>query len=419
MNGSMIGFQYRQNELACEGVPLSAVARAAGTPVHVYSAGVIAQRYAALDRAFAGHPHRVHYALKANSTLAVVRLFQRAGAGADVNSGGELEVALRAGFSPGDIVFTGVGKTNDELDRAVSLDLAAINVESSGEAARIEARARTTGRTVRIGVRVNPDVEAGTHRHIATGHAAAKFGMPVAMARAALPELAQQAHLQVVGLHAHIGSQVTDARPFVEAANVLAELAAAVMAKGVPLEHIDIGGGLGVAYEPGQSVLTADDYAAALDPLTRLGLKLLLEPGRWIVGPAGVLITTVVDVKPKPDGGLFVVADEGMTELLRPALYGAWHAIEAVAPRKGAPALCDVAGPICETSDTLGAARTLPPLEPGDLLAIRDTGAYGAVMASNYNRRPLAAEVLVEGERWTVVRRRQTIDEMLQWDALC
>lgn len=412
-----MAFDRVEGRLTCDGVSLDAIAAAAGTPVHVYSAATILERYHALDAAFASYPHRLHYAIKANATLGIVRLMRELGASADANSGGEIEVALRAGFTPADIVFTGVGKTAAELDRAVGLRLGAINVESPGEMDRIASRAKAQGIRTRVAVRINPDVDAGSHPHISTGRLDTKFGMSVADAASLIRTMAANADLHVVGLHVHVGSQVTTTGPLVRAATVISDLARTLAADDIRLEHLDLGGGLGLAYEPGQPALRVEEYAEAILPAIRAaGLMLLLEPGRWIVGPAGMLVAEVVDIKPKPTGGLFVIVDAGLTDLLRPALYGAWHSIEAVAPRAGAPVEADIVGPVCETSDTLGRDRSLPPVHVGDVLAIRDTGAYGAVMASNYNRRPLASEVLVRDGQWRVIRRRQTVDEMLQWD---
>lgn len=415
----MPGFSREHGRLTCDGVPLDEIARHAGTPVHVYSGPIIDGRYRELDTAFAAYPHRFHYAIKANATLAVVRRLRALGAHADANSGGEIEVALRAGFRPDQIVFTGVGKTHDELERAVSLGLAAINAESPGEVARIAAIAEAQGRCARVAVRMNPDVEAGTHPHISTGSRINKFGVTLDDARTMIHDVARRPRLKIVGLHAHIGSQIYRIEPFVRAASVVVQFAQELIADGIELEHIDLGGGLGIPHDPSQSVIPAAEYAAALiDAVKPTGLQFLLEPGRWIVGPAGVLLTTVVDLKPKAGDGWFVIVDAGMTDLLRPALYGAHHGIEPVSPRDGATLKCDVVGPVCETSDTFGIQRDLPPVEVGDLLAIRDTGAYGAVMASNYNRRPMAAEVLVDapGGPYHVVRRRQTLPELLQWD---
>lgn len=413
----MSGFRAEQGELFCDGVSLRAIAAAIGTPVHVYSAALIRERYRALDRAFASYPHRLHYAIKANSTTAIVRELRALGAHADANSGGEIEVALRAGFTPAEIVFTGVGKTAAELDQAIALGVAAINAESPGELDRISQMAQARGVVANVAVRINPDVAAGSHPHISTGHLATKFGMTLDAASSMLREMARRPSVRITGLHVHIGSQITRTEPIASAVGAIADLAQSLAAEGIRLQHLDIGGGLGIAYEPNQPVVSVEDYAETVLPIVRkTGLDLVLEPGRWIVGPAGVLVTAVVDVKPQPGGGAFVVADAGMTDLIRPALYGAWHTIEPVSPRTGPPIRADVVGPVCETSDTLGHGRLLPPLEVGDLLAVRDTGAYGAVMASNYNRRPTAAEVLVDGDAWRCIRRRQTVADLLQWD---
>ncbi len=401
----------------CEQVLLSALAGLAGTPLHVYSRAELRTRVRALDAAFAPYPHDLHYAIKANATLAVVREMRAEGAHADANSGGEIDVALRAGFTPDQIVFTGVGKTHEELVRAVTLGMKAINAESPGEMERIDAIARAHGTTARVAVRVNPDVDAGSHPHISTGGRLNKFGMTPAQAHAMVMSMAQRDHLRVVGLHMHVGSQVTSTEPLRRGAAAIADLARALASEGVKLEHLDVGGGLGIPYEPGQVVPSADEYAAAVLPVVQpTGLRLILEPGRWLTAPAGVLLTRVVDLKSQTDDRWFVIVDAGMTDLLRPALYGSWHTIEALEPRDGEPIACDVVGPVCESSDTLGKNRRLPPVEVGDLLAIRDTGAYGSVMASNYNKRPAAAEVMVDGSNWRIVRRRQTIDDLLQWD---
>jgi diaminopimelate decarboxylase len=411
------GFERRQGELVCDGIGFTALAATFGTPLHTYSADLLTGRYRAFAAPLAHVRHRVHYAVKANSTLEIVRHLRNLGAGADVNSGGELEVALRAGFQPADIVFTGVGKTPDELERAITLGVHALNAESPGEVSRIAAIAARTGRAARVAIRINPDVDAGSHPHISTGSRATKFGMAHDEARAMAADLARHPHVRLVGLHVHIGSQITTTAPLVRAAETVADLAREVLSTGAPLEHVDLGGGVGIAYQPGQPALTPDEYAAAVLPaVASTGLALVFEPGRWIVGPAGVLLTRVVDLKARPNGGVFVIVDAGMTDLMRPALYGAWHDIEAVSPRSGRTVVADVVGPVCETTDTFAKDRTLGPVEVGDLLVIRDTGAYGSVMASNYNRRPMAAEVLVEHGEPRLVRRRQTIDEMLQWE---
>jgi diaminopimelate decarboxylase len=407
------GFQYRDADLICDGVPLEAIAREHGTPVYVYSAAVVRARYRELNAAFAGYAHAVHYALKANSTLAIVRLLRDLGSRVDANSGGEIELALKAGFSPGDIVFTGVGKTDAELDRAVSLGLQAINAESAGEVERIARLAAARGLRVPVAIRINPDIDPGSHPHISTGLGTNKFGIPIPEAAAVCRQAAAEPGLRLTGLHVHIGSQIRSLAPVRRAAAALARLAGTLREEGVQLEHLDIGGGLGVSYE-GAPAPSAAEYAdAVLAEIRGTGLPLLIEPGRTIVAPAGVLLATVVDVK-QHGGRRFVVLDTGMTELLRPALYGAYHRILPV--QRGSAAAsgpCDIVGPICESSDTFGVDRDLPPVAPGNILSIMDAGAYGSVMASNYNRRPLPAEVLVDEGRARLIRRRQTYEDML------
>jgi diaminopimelate decarboxylase len=413
------GFQRAGTVLACDGVPLDRIADAEGTPLYVYSAATIAARYRAIDDAFAGCAHAIHYALKANSTLAIARLLRGLGSFADANSGGEIDVALRAGFTAAQIVFTGVGKTAAELRHAIDLGVRSINVESFGELERIDAISRERRTRTKIAVRINPDVDARTHPHISTGLKTNKFGIPIAD----VPEVCARARamdgVRIVGLHAHIGSQITDLAPLANAARALVALTRELRDRGTAIEHLDVGGGLGVSYD-GRPVPGAQDYAKAVLPALReSGLAIVLEPGRHIIAPAGALLTRVVDVKeaePRTTDHaprLFVVMDAGMTELIRPMLYNAFHRIEPVV-KTGAPETsCDVVGPLCESSDTLGKDRMLPRPEPGELYAVLDTGAYGSVMASNYNRRMLPSEVLVEDGAWRVIRRRQTLDDVL------
>jgi diaminopimelate decarboxylase len=408
------GFHWTSTGLACDGTAVADVAAGVGTPFYVYSGALVRERLGALRRAFAGVPHAIHYALKANSTLALVRLIRQEGAGADANSVGEIEIALRAGFIPRDIVFTGVGKARDELERAIALGVKAINAESAGELERIDAIARRIGVKARVALRVNPDIDAETHAHISTGLKRNKFGVPIEAAAGILLAAAPRAGLEIVGVHAHIGSQIMNPAPLRRAAADLAALARTLRDAGLPLQHLDVGGGLGVAYD-GRDEPDVAAYGAAIAEATRgTGATLVLEPGRWLVAPAGVLVATVIDTKPAPGGGRFVVLDAGMSELLRPALYDAFHRIALVAPRPGSTdVLCDVVGPVCETADTFGRDRPLPDPQVDDLVAVMDTGAYGVVMASNYNRRPLPAEVLVDRGTWQVVRRRQTVEEQL------
>jgi diaminopimelate decarboxylase len=406
-------YRHAAGELVCDGVPLAEMASTAGTPLYVYSAATLRERYTAIDAAFGDYPHALHYALKANSTLAIARLMKELGGKADANSVWEIELARRAGFEPAAIVFTGVGKSADELECAVSLGLKAINVESAGELARVEAIARRTGVVARVAVRVNPDIDSGSHPHIATGLKINKFGVPLDAARQLLSTIGRRPALKLVAIHVHVGSQITTLEPLRHAASTVARLSGELRAAGVVLEYADLGGGLGISYDQ-REVPSADEYVGALlGEMRATGLPIVVEPGRAIAGPAAVLVARVIDIKPRDPSSDFVVIDAGMTELMRPALYGAFHRIEPVAPRDAAERQYEIVGPVCESSDVVGRDRRLPALEVGDLVAIRDTGAYGSAMASNYNRRPLPAEVLVDEGRWRVIRRRQTIDDML------
>ncbi len=407
---------YQHSTLHCDGASLAAIAAEVGTPFYCYSAGLVRARYRALDEAFASVPHAVHYALKANSTLAFVRLLRGLGAEADANSGGEIDVALRAGFIPGQIVFTGVGKTRDELERAVALGVKTINAESAGELERIDAIARAQGTRARVALRVNPDIDAQTHPNISTGTKRNKFGVALEASAEVCRLAATRPGLEFVGLHAHVGSQITSVGPLRRAAEALAGLARELAASGLRLEHLDVGGGMGIGYDGGAG-LEATAYAREIIEATRgLGVTLLVEPGRWLAAPAGVLVARVVDVKTHPGGRRFVVLDAGMTELLRPALYQAFHRIVPLVDDGRAMVVCDIVGPVCESSDSFGVDRELPDPAVGDLVAVLDTGAYGAVMASNYNRRPLPPEVLADAGAWRVIRRRQSVDDMLLWE---
>jgi diaminopimelate decarboxylase len=411
------GFYRNHTDLVCDGVPLAAIAEQAGTPVYVYSARLLRDRYSAIDRAFDGYPHAIHYALKANSTLAVARLLRGIGSGVDANSIWEIDAARRAGFQPRDIVFTGVGKSAAELECAVGLGLKAINVESAGELSRIEAMATHHGVAARVAVRVNPDIDAQSHPHISTGLKINKFGLPLDQASGVFKSIAATKALKLVAIHLHVGSQITSLEPLRGAAAAAARLSVSLIDEGFPLEYVDLGGGLGIAYDD-RTPPEIDEYVRAIVAEVRdTRLPIVVEPGRAIAGPAGVLVARVVDLKPRGTTGQFAIIDAGMTELLRPALYGAFHRIEPVAPRSGGRALYEIVGPVCESSDVVGRDRELPRLEVGDLVAIRDAGAYGSVMASNYNRRPLPPEVLVDEGRWSVIRRRQTIDDMLSLES--
>jgi diaminopimelate decarboxylase len=406
-------FQPAERGLVCDGVSVHSIVERVGTPVYIYSSRAIREAYRAIDAAFDGYPHAIHYALKANSTLAIARLLRSLGSRADANSGGEIDVAMRAGFRPRDIVFTGVGKTRDELEGAIANDVGAINAESAGELDRIAEIASAIGRRARVALRVNPDIDAQSHPNISTGLKTNKFGVALQEARSIYRDRLALRGLTFVGVHVHIGSQITTAEPLRRAAEVLTTLALQLREDGVRLEHVDLGGGLGIAYE-GRPMITPAEYAAAVLPeLRRASIPVVLEPGRAVVGHSGALVARIVDTKRYPDGRQFAVLDAGMGELMRPALYGSYHRIVPVMPRAGDDSPWDVVGPICESSDVFARDRQLPPLAVGDLVALLDAGAYGSVMASNYNRHLLPPEVLVDDGNWSIIRRRQTMDDVL------
>jgi diaminopimelate decarboxylase len=406
-------FTHTDTGLVCDGVSIESIVERVDTPVYIYSARAIRDAYRAIDDAFAAHPHRIHYALKANSTLAIVRLLRSIGSAVDANSGGEIDVALRAGCTPADIVFTGVGKTRTEIERAIAIGVSAINAESAGELDRIASLAAAQGREARVALRVNPDIDAESHPNISTGLKINKFGVPLQDARSIYRERRDRPGLRFVGIHVHIGSQITSVEPLRRAARALTGLALELGEDGIALEHLDVGGGLGIDYERRPIIGPAEYASAVIAEVRRAGLPLLLEPGRAVVGRAAALVSRVVDTKRYADGRQFAVLDAGMGELIRPALYGSHHQIVPVHPRPSPDAAWDIVGPICESSDVFARGRMLPAIEVDDLMAILDVGAYGSVMASNYNRHPLPPEVLVDDGRWTLIRRRQTIDDVL------
>ena len=384
--------------------------------MYVYSAALLRQRYRDLDEAFGEYPHAIHYAFKANSTRALVSELRALGASVDAVSIWEVELARSVGFDARRIVFDGVGKSDAELEAAVALGLKAINVESHGELSRVEAIAARTGCVARVAIRVNPDIDAGSHPHISTGLKINKFGIPSDEARALLGTLTSRPALQLVALHVHVGSQITSLAPLRSAAASLAGLVRDARDAGIALEYADAGGGLGISYDGGP-VPSFRDYAAALvDELRGTELPIVVEPGRSIIGPAGVLVARVLDLKPRTSSSDFAIINAGMSELMRPALYGAFHQIEPVivhSVREGGLKQYELVGPVCESGDVVGRDRMLPALAVGDLVAIRDAGGYGSVMASNYNRRPLPAEVLVDNGTWRTIRRRQTLADMM------
>ena len=397
--------------LLLEQVPLAAIAAAVGTPCWVISAGTLRSRLASLRRVFDPMGAHVHYAVKANDHLAVLRLMAAGGAGADVVSGGELQRALQAGVPPGRIVFSGVGKSMADLALAAAGGIAQVNVESAAELDMLAAAA--AGRSVRVALRVNPDVDAGTHAKITTGRADNKFGIGLADVLPLYAHAASLPGITPVGLALHIGSQIAVAAPFRAAFARVAEQVAALRAAGHVVTVVDCGGGLGISYRDeteGSPLVLAGAMAQAFGGL---GLQLMVEPGRWLAGPAGLLLASVV-LEKSTAGRRFVVLDAAMNDLLRPAMYDAWHAIVPVAAADAAAqhSPADVVGPVCETGDTFARQRPLPPLRRNANVAILDTGAYGSVMSSTYNARPLAAQVLVDGARWAVIRARQPVEAL-------
>ena len=407
----------RADRLHLEEVPLARLAETYGTPLYVYSSGALSAAYQALDQALAPVPHRICYAVKANPNLAVLRHFARLGAGFDIVSGGELARVLAAGADPSRVVFSGVGKSRAEMRTALEAGIHCFNVESEAELTRLDEVAGELGRAAPISLRVNPDVDAKTHPYISTGLRQNKFGIPIEDAPRLYRVAAGLAHVRIVGLDCHIGSQLTDLAPMADAADRVLALADRLALEGMPLEHIDLGGGLGIRYRD-EAPPDAATYGALLaGRMQGRRQSLLVEPGRYLVGNAGVLLTRVEYVKRGAER-TFVIVDAAMNDLLRPSLYEAWHGIEVVEPHPElAPVLCDVVGPVCETSDFLGRERLLAAAE-GDILAILSAGAYGMSMSSTYNSRPRPAEVLVTGNEIRLIRERDSIVSLMAGERL-
>jgi diaminopimelate decarboxylase len=413
-------FDYRGGILHAEGVALDRLAAAVGTPFYCYSTATLTRHYEVFAGAFADVRALVCYAMKANSNQAVVKTLGGLGAGADVVSGGELKRALLAGIPPSRIVFSGVGKTESELAAAVDAGILCVNVESEPELARLSAIATGKGRRTDISLRVNPDIDARTHAKIATGKSENKFGIPISRAREAYAHAAKLPGLRVAGVDMHIGSQITELQPFGDAFALLSEFVHMLRADGHTIEHVDLGGGLGIPYRDGDDPPGPKAYAEVVKRATAsLDSTLIFEPGRLIVGNAGILVTRVLYVK-RGEAKTFVIVDAGMNDLVRPTLYEAHHEVRQVKePSAGAPQiLADVVGPVCESGDFLALDRTMAEPAPGDLLAVMTAGAYGAVQAGTYNTRPLVAEVMVKGNRFHVVRPHVSVDEIIALDRL-
>jgi len=400
-----------------EEVPIETIARKVGTPVFIYSQSALQASYDALDHAFATVPHTICYAIKANMNLAVVRSLISRGSGVDVTSGGELFRALRAGADPAKIVYSGVGKTDAEIDQALEAGIRFFNLESRAELGRVNARAKAMGRVSPISFRVNPDVDPKTHPYISTGLANSKFGIPIAEATDAYAEAKTLDHVRIVGVDCHIGSQLTKVQPFHDALLRVRGLVERLRDDGHTIRYLDCGGGLGVVYKD-ETPPSPTAYAeAVLRAVGDLGCELMFEPGRWLTANAGILVTEALYEKRNGDK-TFTIVDAAMTDLLRPALYQSYQHIEPVGPPRGPERIVDVVGPVCESGDFLAKARPLPPIEKGDLLGVFSAGAYGFAMSSNYNGRRRAAEVLVRGDHFCVVRARETYEDLVRGETL-
>ena len=412
-------FEYRDGRLHAEGVALPEIADCVGTPCYVYSRAGIEAAWRSLDEAFGERDHLVCYAVKANSNLAVLGVLARLGSGFDIVSAGELERVLRAGGDPRRVVFSGVGKTEDEMRRALQLGIHCFNVESVPELERLNRVAGRLGKRAPVSLRVNPDVDARTHPYIATGLKENKFGVAMAEAPQAYRLALQMEHLQVIGVDCHIGSQLTRLEPFADAVGRVMSLVKNLLSAGIELRHVDLGGGLGIRYRD-ETPPSPRDYVSALvrgvDAVAGGRLRILIEPGRAIVGNAGVLLTRVEYLK-HGETRNFAVVDAAMNDLLRPALYDAWHDVVPVIRRPGTPQVYNVVGPVCESGDFLARERSLC-VEPGDLIVLRSAGAYGSSMSSSYNTRPRCPEVVVDGGRFHVTRRRETFDELLALESV-
>lgn len=404
-------FIERHGQLFAEEVPVTELVARWGTPLYVYSRATLERHYLAFDRALQPHPHEICYAVKANSNLAVLNILARLGAGFDIVSRGELERVLAAGGKPSTIVFSGVGKLPHEIERAIAVDIGCFNIESQAELEQLNQLAATQGKVINIAIRVNPDIDARTHPYISTGLKENKFGVELAQALALYQQAANMTHVRSVGLACHIGSQLTELQPFMEAFDCVYQLYQTLRQQGIQLQHLDLGGGLGVRYRNEQPP-TPEDYGAALRE--RLGdepLKIILAPGRAIAANAGILVTRVICTKHTAHKN-FVITDAAMNDLVRPALYQAEQEIIPVCPRLDvSPQTYDVVGPVCETGDFLGKHRSLA-VQSDDLLAVRTAGAYGFCMSSNYNSRPRAAEVMVDGDQAYLVRERETLNSL-------
>jgi diaminopimelate decarboxylase len=413
----MEAFRYESGQLLCENVPVESLAERFGTPAYVYSQAAILGSFLRLKQSLALVPNLICYSVKANSNLRILNLLRQAGAGFDVVSGGELARALRAGALADHIVFSGVGKTEEEIDAGLSAGIGMFNVESAGELELIDSRACSLGRPARIAIRVNPEVEARTHPYISTGQIIHKFGVPKDEALDLYRRAARSSHLEIYGVACHIGSQILEVEPFLKALDEILGVAAQLQTEGMGVEYLDLGGGYGIRYADEQP-LDFDAMGRGLEERLRATkYRLILEPGRALVGNAGILLTRVLYVKRNRQKN-FIVVDAGMNDFMRPALYGSYHEIIPVRDHPGDRLQADVVGPLCETGDFLAQDRAMPDVEPGELLAILAAGAYGFVLSSNYNTRPRPSEVLVHGRKAELIRPRERLEDLMAGEAL-
>jgi len=415
----MHSFEYREGELYCEQVPVSRIVKELGTPCYIYSHATLVRHFQVYDRAFAATPHIIAFAMKANSNLAILRLMAKEGSGVDIVSGGELFRALKAGVPPSKIVFAGVGKNAEEIRDALKADILMFNVESSAELQTINEVAASVGKKARVALRINPDIDPKTHPYISTGLKKSKFGIAADRALDEFKLASSLSHIDVVGVHKHIGSQLTEVTPFVEALKKVLKLVEVLRGSGINIRYLNIGGGLGITYSD-ETPPMPQDLADAISPLVRgLNVTMIMEPGRVIVGNAGILVTKVLYMK-EGEAKKFVIVDAAMNDLIRPSLYGAYHEIrplsEAVLHR--GKYQVDVVGPVCESGDFLAKDRSLPDVHPGEVLAVMSAGAYGFVMSSNYNSRPRVPEALVKDGEIHVIRARESYDDLVKGEKI-
>ncbi|MBU3931401.1 MAG: diaminopimelate decarboxylase [Proteobacteria bacterium] len=410
-------FNYQDDKLFCEEVSVQKIAREVGTPFYLYSHRTLLHHFRVFDTAFAEVPHIVCFSVKANSNTAILRIFVREGGGVDLVSGGELYRALKAGADPGKIVYSGVGKREDEIDFALKTGILMFNVESDQELETINARAEILGIRAGIGLRVNPDVDPETHPHISTGLKENKFGINVEASLMAYRRAATLKHLDIKGVSCHIGSQVTKLSPFIDALGQLKELVLRLRGEGIAIRYVDLGGGLGITYDQ-ETPPHPSEYARALiDASRNMACTFIFEPGRVIAGNAGILVTRVLYTKGN-EGKRFVVVDAGMNDLLRPSLYGSFHRIQPVIRQEREKMIADVVGPICESADFLARGRKMSVFEPGELMAVMSAGAYGFSMSSNYNSRPRIPEIMVRDDRWYVIRKRESCEDLIRGEEI-